>query len=547
MPEHARMVGGDPLMRSLITAFVLLGLCGCGAAPRSAIPPQRVLGEFALAEPDAAANEVAAGLAVEVAVRGLTYPTSLEIGDEGEMYLAEAGAVPGDAGARARVLRIARNGSTTVVADRLAPPVTDLLWHDGRLFISHRGAISVLEAGTVREVVGGLPSQGDHANNQLTAGPDGYLYLGQGTATNAGVVGPDNAWLPQQRSVRDVPAKAVVLRDLAFVASDPADGATAKTGAFQPFATASGAITVPGAIKANGAILRFKPDGSGLEAYAWGLRNPCGLQWTPEGRLYASDDGFDERGSRPIANAPDVVWDIRRDAWYGWPDYAGGDPVIDRHFRPTAGVQPDFLLKEHPPVAPPVLRLEAHSGVAKLGVIPAGFSPDGTLLLARFGALAPPVGDEQSPTGRDVLVIDPRDGGSRIFLRARRESLGSGEFAHTSGPGLKRPVDVVWDARDQVVYVVDLGAVATTAGAKPRPFPGSGVVWRVKRVGARTSFPPDLCLDSEHTPTATRPGTAGSASGGEPLAPSKRPLDESDRLPLEPLPAHPVETARPGP
>ena len=88
MPEHARMGGGDPLMRSLIAASVLLGLCGCGAAPRSAIPPQRVLGEFALAEPDAAANEVAAGLAVEVAVRGLTYPTSLEIGDEGEMYLA---------------------------------------------------------------------------------------------------------------------------------------------------------------------------------------------------------------------------------------------------------------------------------------------------------------------------------------------------------------------------------------------------------------------------------------------------------------------------
>ncbi len=536
-------------MRARILAFgIILALsAGCGGASTRTQVPTAGPGDVPLTvrEPDAAANVVATGLAVEVAVRGLTYPSSLEIGDEGELYIAEAGAVPGDTGAPARVLRIGRDGSTTVVADHLRAPVTDLLWHGGRLFISHRGKVSVLEAGEVRDVVAGLPSEGDHQNNQMSAGPDGFIYLGQGTATNAGVVGPDHAArFCGQRPVCDVMAKPVTRRQKSFISHDPAaPGIRVTTGAFQPYGTMADTAAMPGTIKANGAILRFKPDGSGLEAYAWGLRNPCGVQWTPDGHLYASDNGFDERGSRPIANAPDVVWDIRRDAWYGWPDFAGGEPVTDPRFRPAHGAKPGFLLAEHPEVAKPVLRLEPHGGVAKLAAIPAGFSADGTLLLARFGALAPVVGDEQAPTGRDVLAIDPRDGSSRIFLRARITAEGA--FAHTVGAGLKRPVDVVWDAREQVVYVVDMGAFALSATADPRPFAGTGVVWRVTRAGARTTFPPDIRLGSEHTPTATRmPATSGSVGGAEPLSPSERPLDESDRLPLEPMPPFAVEPAR---
>jgi glucose/arabinose dehydrogenase len=40
-------------------------------------------------------------------------------------------------------------------------------------------------------------------------------------------------------------------------------------------------------------------DGSGLEVYAWGLRNPYGVQWGPDGQLYVTDNAYDERGSRP--------------------------------------------------------------------------------------------------------------------------------------------------------------------------------------------------------------------------------------------------------
>src|SRR5947208_14698204 len=119
------------------------------------------------------------------------------------MYVAEAGYNYGDEAAPARVKRITRGGPnqtvTEVVADQLNGPVTGILWHKGRLFISHRGKISVLEAPMkLRDLVTGLPSLGDHQNNGLAVGRDGRIYFGQGTATNAGVVGMDNflfGWL----------------------------------------------------------------------------------------------------------------------------------------------------------------------------------------------------------------------------------------------------------------------------------------------------------------------------------------------------------------
>ncbi len=74
-----------------------------------------------------------------------------------------------------------------------------------------------------------------------------------------------------------------------------------KTFAFHPFGkTPPDDGAVRGAVKASGTILRMNPDGSDLEVYAWGLRNPFGVAWGPDGKLYASDNGYDERGSRPI-------------------------------------------------------------------------------------------------------------------------------------------------------------------------------------------------------------------------------------------------------
>lgn len=120
------------------------------------------------------------------------YPSSLEFDDSGGVFVAEAGFVYGDPSAPARVVHVSAKGDIHLVADRLNGPVTDILWHQSRLTISHCVRISVVEKGKVRDLVTGLPSRGDHFNNQMCIGPDGLLYFGQGTATNSGVVGFDN-------------------------------------------------------------------------------------------------------------------------------------------------------------------------------------------------------------------------------------------------------------------------------------------------------------------------------------------------------------------
>ena len=327
------------------------GLCASAAALAGcATLPEREQGIFPLERPRvpapaAWAAQVPPGYRVEVFARDLTYPTSITFDDRGNAYVAEAGYAYGDIVAPAQIVRVAPGGVKVVVASQLQGPINDILWHRGHLYISHFRKISRLEpSGRVRDLVTDLPSSGDHQNNQMSVGPDGWIYFGQGTVTNSGIVGLDNAipflWLPYWPHLYDVPAQDIVLTGesvlaphvnnvaakqgqlvslgpilgqfLASVVVPEHPGSLlARTGAFEPFGQ-SGARVIPVQVKANGTILRMSPDVSQLQVYAWGLRNPFGLRWGPDGQLYATDNAYDERGPRPIANAPDVIWQIRQ-------------------------------------------------------------------------------------------------------------------------------------------------------------------------------------------------------------------------------------------
>ncbi|MDR0360792.1 MAG: PQQ-dependent sugar dehydrogenase [bacterium] len=77
----------------------------------------------------------------------------------------------------------------------------------------------------------------------------------------------------------------------------------------------------------NGKILRLRPDGSvppdnpiaGNPMWAYGFRNPQGLAWDQEGRLYVSDNGPTGELSLYHHDELDLV---QKGAFYGWPLYA---------------------------------------------------------------------------------------------------------------------------------------------------------------------------------------------------------------------------------
>jgi hypothetical protein len=116
--------------------------------------------------------------------------------DGADLILAESG---WQNTAPPRILRITPDFQVNELASEgLQAPVTGLAFVDGKLFISHREKVSVL-GGTLRDIVTGLISTGDHQNNNLLLGPDGKLYQSQGTVTNSAVVGVDSyifGWQP---------------------------------------------------------------------------------------------------------------------------------------------------------------------------------------------------------------------------------------------------------------------------------------------------------------------------------------------------------------
>lgn len=493
---------------SALSVLILVFSVSCTTPPLQVTPqPRKQVVEAPkelprVPSPDPAAAEVPAGYRVEVVVKDLTYPSCVETDEAGNLYVAEAGYVYGDEAAPARVWRITRDGEMKIVADHLNGPITGLLWHQGRLYISHKTKVSIInDDGTLKDVVTDLPSLGDHFNNQPVAGPDGKIYFGQGVATNAGVVGVDNfvfGWLGKNPSFHDTPAHDIQVTGEQFVTLDPMvltnskEPALVRTGAFNAFG--QGAVkggVVKGNVKANGTILRMNPDGSGLEVYAWGLRNPYGLAWGRDGKLYAADNGYDDRGSRPVANAPDVLWQVKQGAWYGWPDYVAGEPITDSRFRAPKKNELKFLMKDHPPVEKPLLLLPKEAGVTQMDTSRSGrFGFEGNLFLGMVGDMAPVVGPTH-PAGYQVMRIDPAAGKMETFFHAKPSALGPKqnnlEYVQTAGP--KQIVGVRFSKDGETLYVADIGAIAVIPSATPaiHPYPGSGVVWPITRAGGEGS------------------------------------------------------------
>lgn len=440
------------------------------------------------------------GYVAEVVASGLTAPVHASFDEQGRCYVTESGH---KSESPPRVLRIDPESGTKEVVyqlpeDRWIPTgaLTGSCWLDGSLYIVNTDTVSrVTAGGESLDVVTELPGRGDHQANHPLVGPDGKLYFAVGSATNAGVVGPDNlgyGWLAQYPETCDVPARDITLVGTNFESRNVLGELTetVRTGAFVPYGTeTTPGQVIPGSVKCSGSILRCEPDGSNLEVVAWGLRNPYGIAFHPDGRLFATEHGMDAR-SRHVVGDPDDLYEISDGAWYGWPDFASGVRLDDPYWG-EAGSGREPLIADHPDPHPPAPFVSFPPHAAANGL---AFSTDrrfgfeGDAFVALFGDLAPITTPRlATPAGFKVVRVD---------MAARRIV----DFAvnRISGPasklphgGFERPSHCAFGP-DGALYVVDWGVINVApeaAGLRMRQ--GTGTLWRIRATGeSRGERPP---------------------------------------------------------
>jgi glucose/arabinose dehydrogenase len=147
---------------------------------------------------------------------------------------------------------------------------------DGWLYVGEADAVGRVRfdsrtgqlAGSYRRILTGLTHDGFHQTKTVGIGPDGWLYVSQGSSCNA--------------CIEQDPRRAT--------------------------------------------LMRMHPDGTGAEVFATGLRNSVGFDWAPwDGALYATENGRDLLGDD---FPPDELNRIEAGHFYGWP-YVNGFGVLD--------------------------------------------------------------------------------------------------------------------------------------------------------------------------------------------------------------------------
>jgi glucose/arabinose dehydrogenase len=336
------------------------------------------------------APQVPRGFRIEAAVQNLHHPTRLVFGPDGRLFVAQQ---------TGEVVAVTLKDGQEAARDQVADAKLTLLGialKGDKLWVSDTGAIAVYSRtpegryANRQEIVMGIP-HGLHQNDGFAWGPDGMLYWGVGSTTDRGP--EEHPW--------------------------------------------------------SGSVMRMNPDGTGVEVYARGFRNPYGIGFGPDGKLWVTDNGVDSQATSDELNL--VV--------------QGGDYGFPKVFEmPPAGS----------PTKAPVALFGEHNSTNGLAVYTGKQFPEqyrGGIFVAEWGS------SFDETTGRAVGFVTPDGKVSQLAT------------------GLTRPLDVTMGPEGDL-WVADFVP---------------GVVWRISYTGEATPAPgtpaPGTPAPGTPAPGTPAPGT----------------------------------------
>lgn len=223
---------------------------------------------------------------VYVKLQDAALPTVVTFGPDNLMYVVTVGG---------KIFRVTDKdgdlkGETVEVlfdnADNRLVHAAGLAFHDGKMFISDSGRVSTFEdtdndgkLDKLTPIVEGLPSLifPDHSTNGIAFGQDGKLYMGVGATTDHG---------PLQKPM-------------------------------------------------EASIVRMNPDGSDLEVFATGFRNPFDVAFSPDGALFTADNNPSQLDMDLRYLPPEELNFVQQGGDYGFPRVYGVPPAGDNSLAPV--------------------------------------------------------------------------------------------------------------------------------------------------------------------------------------------------------------------
>ncbi|RDC62027.1 PKD domain-containing protein [Adhaeribacter pallidiroseus] len=317
--------------------------------------------------------------------------------------------------------------------------------------------------GTEQLIVKNLPrSAKDHLVNSLVFGPDGALYVSQGSNSSMGSY--DGSWQRTESLLSGavlrldlvklgsaIPLDARTTADLSIINTAPANDPKMSDGTYNPYSSASP-----------------------LTIYASGVRNAYDLVWHSNGQLYAPANGSAAGGNTPASiagtrrpdgsfyNGPAVAatsgvqvqndWLFRINpalpvGYYGHPNPLRGEYVANRGYADNAKYPTDIAMDPNYRGAAYNFELNrSPNGVIEYKSNAFNGALKGKILVCRFSG------------GGDIVVLQPGSvvkGSADSEYNIKNAYTGAGTTGLIGMSGFINPLDLVEDTQTGNLYVIE--------------------------------------------------------------------------------------------